>query len=71
MELISGMEKKVDRPGTRETVPDRFRLIPDDCLVKMQFFEESNDFFLKNMPFFKKSPPKKKAAYGIAPRICG
>ena len=38
MELISGMEKKVDRPGTRETVPDRFRLIPDDFLVKILFF---------------------------------
>ena len=29
---------QVDRPGTHETVPDRFRLIPDHLLRKIQIF---------------------------------
>ena len=40
-ELISGMAKKVDRPGTRETVPDRFRLIPYDFLKYIWMFSET------------------------------
>ena len=36
---------QVDRPGTRETVPDRFRLIPDDFLMNIQFFENVMFFF--------------------------
>ena len=36
---------QVDQPGTRETVPDRFRLIRDDFLMNILIFEENNLMF--------------------------
>ena len=38
---------QVDRPGTRETVPDRFRLIPDDFSRKILTLTYNNDVFEK------------------------
>ena len=34
---------QVDWPGTRETVPDRFRLIQDDILRKLLILMKNND----------------------------
>ena len=43
---------QVDRPGARETVPDRFRLVPEDFLMKiLTILRKSRLFFRKNIVF--------------------
>ena len=45
---------QVDLPGTRETVPDRFRLVPEDFLMKILLSDKSITFLTKNEDFFEK-----------------
>ena len=49
---------QVDRPGARETVPDRFWLIPEDFLMKILTFQRKSIFVGKNNDFFEKVAPK-------------
>ena len=63
---------QVDRPGTRETVPDRFWLVPDDFLMKILTFLRKSRLFAKNNDMFEKVAPKievpapRRARYGPA-----
>merc|ERR1712110_793190 len=56
--MIFFSPKSSHRAAARGTVPDRFRLIPKDLLMKILTFQRKSIFVCKNKDFFEKVAPK-------------